>query len=57
MRLESSMGATAAVGLHDEHVVQLRVCLESPGQVGQVAAEHRADVGVDDGGAQAVEIP
>ena len=49
-------GGHSAVGLHDQHVLQLRVRLEPLSEVRQVAAEHRPDVGVDHRGAEAVEL-
>ena len=49
-------GGHSAVGLHDQHVLQLRVRLEPLSQVRQVAAEHRPDVGVDHRGAEAVKL-
>ena len=45
-----------AVGLHDQHVLQLRVRFEALTQVGQIAAEHRTNVGVDHCRAQSVEF-
>ena len=49
-------GGHTAVGLHDQHVLQLGVGLEPLAQPRQVAAEHRPHVGVDHRGAQAVEL-
>ena len=46
----------SAVGLHDQHVTQLGVCLEPLIQARKIAAEHRSDVGVDHRSTQAVEL-
>ena len=46
----------STVGLHDQHVIQLRVRFEPLAKVREIAAEHRADVGVDHRGAEAVEF-